>query len=369
MSDTKTEFHVRVVRLSEISRHPNADTLSITQIDGYPVIFKTGQFATGGLAVYVPVDALVPTDRPEFVFLAKNGEGPGRHRVRAMRLRGVFSMGLLVPVPYAECEVDDDLADYLRVTKYMPPSELRLTSQMPRGAARAMRDPGFMPVYGLDAIRKTGTHALTDERVVITEKIHGTNARFCYRGGRLWVGSHKVMRGRTPHRLLLALTQAKLKLFDVLGIKHRAHILNTAGDVWWECVKQYDLERKLATVPGYVVYGEIYGQGVQDLTYDSPIGRKFRVFDVLDTKTGRYLDHEALVGFAHSLGLATVPVLYCGTFAEGLLSLAEGKSTLAPHVREGIVIRPLREKFDRTTGRVALKHVGEGYYLRNEATS
>lgn len=37
-----SEFHVEVVRVGPVTKHPNADTLSITNIHGgYPVIMRT----------------------------------------------------------------------------------------------------------------------------------------------------------------------------------------------------------------------------------------------------------------------------------------------------------------------------------------
>lgn len=39
-----SEFCVTVVEIGKVGRHPNADTLSITQVLGsYPCIFRTGQ--------------------------------------------------------------------------------------------------------------------------------------------------------------------------------------------------------------------------------------------------------------------------------------------------------------------------------------
>lgn len=37
------------------------------------------------------------------------------------------------------------------------------------------------------------------------------------------------------------------------------------------------------------------------------------------------------------------------------------------HVREGIVVKPIKERWDQDIGRVFLKLAGEGYLLRKEA--
>ena len=75
-----SEFHIEVVRLGPISKHPDADSLSITSVygdpitgeGGYPCIMKTGTFNEGDLVTYVPVDSMAPLDNPHFEFLAKS---------------------------------------------------------------------------------------------------------------------------------------------------------------------------------------------------------------------------------------------------------------------------------------------------------
>jgi hypothetical protein len=49
-----SEWIVRVVEIGEVVKHPNADSLSITEVEGYPCIIRTGDFQTGDKAVYIP---------------------------------------------------------------------------------------------------------------------------------------------------------------------------------------------------------------------------------------------------------------------------------------------------------------------------
>jgi hypothetical protein len=61
-------------------------------------------------------------------------------------------------------------------------------------------------------------------------------------------------------------------------------------------------------------------------------------------------------------------VMWTETAYEEILPLAEGKTTLAGgHVREGFVIRPLRERIVHGGQRVQLKMAGEGYLMRKTA--
>ena len=72
-----SEGAVQVVRIGPVRKHPNADTLSVTDIHGgYPVIFRTGDYHEGDLAVYVPVDSIVPAADPA----GSSCKGPVKNR-------------------------------------------------------------------------------------------------------------------------------------------------------------------------------------------------------------------------------------------------------------------------------------------------
>lgn len=191
-----SEFKVEVVRLGPIIKHLNADRLGITQVHGgYPVITNISgpdAFKEGDLAVYVPVDSLVPALRPEFAFLVPEpvrkddmtdiewAERRRRYekekselvRIKARKLRGIFSMGLLVPPPLGAHEGDNVQLAY-GIEKYEPDIANRKGgSSSPAGESEP--DQPFMPVYtDIEGLRKWGKVFTEGEEVIITEKIHG----------------------------------------------------------------------------------------------------------------------------------------------------------------------------------------------------
>jgi hypothetical protein len=167
-----TEHEVRVVRLGNIRKHEGADTLGITEVDGRPCIVRLADWSPGDVAIYVPIDSLVPVDDPRFAFLAPRAGPDGFARIRAMRLRGVFSMGLLVPPIDDGVEEDitylegQDVRERLGIRVYEPP--------IPTGGGETERDPGFLPVYDIESARKWAMVVLAEgEEVVLTEKTHG----------------------------------------------------------------------------------------------------------------------------------------------------------------------------------------------------
>jgi RNA ligase (TIGR02306 family) len=327
-----SEFHVEVIEITNLTKHPGADTLEITQIHGgYPVIIRIGDFKVGDKATYCPIDSLCPMSNPTFKFL-KMDDGDQREyvRIKAKRLRGVFSMGLLVPAQ-PDWVVGQNVQEVLGIKKWEP--ELEPNFKL---CGEDEVDHVGIPCYtDVEGYRKHKNALLIGEEVVLTEKLHGRNARFVWAKDRLWCGSH---------------TRVKRQ---------------TAQTVEWVIAAKYDLENKLRNYPDLVFFGEIYGQIQRGFQYDIPKGEAgLRVFDILNLKTRRYLDWADVVSLCGEVGLTTVPVLFQGPWNEELTELRNGKTTLGNHTREGIVIHPTKERLDNRIGRVILKFVGEDYLLK-----
>lgn len=320
-----SDYHCKVVRLANVEKHPNANTLSIADAGGYPVIFRTGDYSEGDLAAYIPVDSVVP-DTPDWAFLN------GARRIKAKRLRGIFSMGMLTKAPDGLNE-GDDCMQALGIERYQSKHDIKLGMNTENEV-----DPGFLPVYtDIESYRRHKNILVPGEEVVITEKVHGANARFLYRDDKEWVGSHHCIK--------------------------RMH----ADNIWWKAARNANLWSVLHDIPNIALYGEIFGQ-VQDLKYGRA-GVDLVFFDALDTKTNKYLDYDDFVKLTDEFALKRVPELYRGPWEQKLLQLAEGPTVIGAglHTREGIVIRPTKERYERKCGRVILKMVGEGYLLRKNS--
>ncbi len=364
-ADYPSEWRVELIEVGAVQKLPNSDRLEMTLVHGgYPVIFQTGQFKQGDLAVYVPVESLVPTDRPEFQFLAKPGYA--QHRVRAVRLRGTFSMGLLVSPPTAVSDwamVGELVHEAMGIVRWEPPQK---GEAQPGGSVRNQaRNPEHMPIYGVEAYRRHTDVLREGEHVVILEKLHGANARFCFTNGRLWVGSHRTIRGvsKPKWRVLLSDAWWKLRVWAG-GRKPKPGVTDITSDVWHEVAAAYGLQEKFARYPDHTFYGEVIGPGIQDLTYGRT-NKGLVVFDIFSVREERFLEYDDVAEICERLDLSMPPCLYRGAWRPDLLQLAEGRSKYigADHIREGFVVRAVPERRD-VCGRVALKVVGETYLLR-----
>ena len=360
-SATDTEFTAEVVRITQILPHPNADRLEIARFElrgsgesAYEVVIQKGTYTVGALAAYFSTDCVLPLSHPSFAFLKARPDGAGKDffRLRAARLRGVFSQGLLVPAPDTH-EFGDRVDETFGVTYHRDPEPE--TKGGPTPSTRKPRSQP-MPIYGVESLKKAPRLFNEGELVVVTEKIHGTNFRFGWvrrkvfgipLGWKFVVGSHRVMKDGGAG-----------------GFYNE--------DVWVRAARDYRLAEKTKAYKGYAFYGELYGytqsgQKIQDLTYGRApdAGPGLAIFDIKRISGDEWLNYTDRTGLCGVLNLPQVPVLRDAVpYQTDLLELAEGKTTLDPrktaHVREGIVIESL-------VTRKKAKYVGEGYLTRKEA--
>lgn len=326
-----SEWHVRVAEIGKVGKHPNADRLEITHVDNYPVVIGAGSFQPGDLAVYIPVDSVLPPTT-EFENVYKY---TSKGRVKAAKLRGIFSMGILHALPDVHAiELPDDIAGWYGITKYEPPAEIIMGGD-------ALPDDGKLPKYtDIEGLRRYPNILEEGELCVITEKLHGACARFGVIDGQFYVGS-------------------KNQRLDPTG-----------NNAWARAAREIELKERLSTFfENYVFFGELLG--VQDLKYGHMAGElSLRFFDILNLKTGQYLDASDLAETLSQLGLASVPILGLWTWDSEHTGLvygwAEGHTWIdgADHIREGIVVKPVKERWHPEVGRVILKLAGTGYLTR-----
>ena len=106
----------------------------------------------------------------------------------------------------------------------------------------------------------------------------------------------------------------------------------------------------------------------QSFHYGHRGGLGFCAFDLMVGE--RYIDWPELKDALQLFGVPSVPVLHDGPFdAATLKACANGRTTFDDtHIREGVVLRPMRERFDERIGRVVLKYVSDEFLLDERKT-
>jgi RNA ligase (TIGR02306 family) len=353
---------VEVVRIGEVVKHPDADTLSMTTVKGWTCIIKTGQFQTGDLVLYVPIDSVLPdpiVEEHKLEYL-KNGA-----RVRTVKLRGVLSQGLLLALPMGQrFREGQEVGSLFGITKWEPPAPTYQGAPNTAKATKNRPNPSFTRYCDPENIKNYPTVFREGDSVVITEKIHGTN----FRAGNVkrtwgtgWFG-----------RLLQVLFGWLLGEYEFAVGSRNVHLVGDnpqfyEGNVYHQIAKRYYLAKLLPK--GFTIYGEIYGDKIQDLAYGLSGGRIAAVF--FDLKDGdRYVPWAEFATFCAKHQLPIAPVLYQGAWRPELVDEhTPGKSAMAPsQIREGCVIKTANEANDVRVGRKILKSISPTYLLRKDGT-
>jgi hypothetical protein len=158
-------FAVTVEKIT-ITEHPNADALELANIADYQAIVRKGQFSTGDLVAYIPEQAIVPQVLLKEMGLEGKLAGKQANRVKAIKLRGILSQGLVYPAR-PEWQEGADVTELLGITKWEPPAPAHLAGEMySAGLDRTLK-------YDIENIKKYPRVLEPGEQVVFTEKLHG----------------------------------------------------------------------------------------------------------------------------------------------------------------------------------------------------
>jgi RNA ligase (TIGR02306 family) len=341
-----------VAKINEIKPIEGADNIEQGVIGGWNCIIKKGQYKVDDLVVVATTDAIIPVELSDAMnvtnYLRKG------QRVRTVKLRGVYSECLIIPFTYANVSTKktlvegSDCMDILGVFKYEPPvTQIQLASGK---KVRYQNNPAFTVYYKFPNAKNVNGMFTEGDIVEITRKLHGTNARYgivkklklsfwdkCKKFFGLadkWVdyeyvyGSHNVEKGSDSQGFYS--TDVWRTVADKYQIK----------DKLWHLIKVLDAGGQ-DVGSGIIIYGEIYGPGIQK-NYDYKLKElEFAMFDI--TINGEYQRINIAQSYAASpiLNFPYVPVLYVGFWSQEVQdkytfnNFIEG--TKIPH--EGIVIK------------------------------
>lgn len=328
---------VSIQTVESITPIEGADQIVAAKVMGWTVVVKKNEFRPGDPCVFFEIDSVLPQSAPWAEFLRPHG-----FRVKTLKLRGVLSQGLALPVSILTGELpprEIDLRDRLGVTKF----EAALPD------TREIAGPFPAAIPKTDEIRLQSAPAVLDELrgqpFYVSTKCDGTSATF-----------FRPLEGP-------------------LVVCSRNWALRPGNNPVWRVVDSLRLAEVLP--PGLAVQGELCGPGIQK----NRLGLAdvaLRVFSVYDARpgAGRFLPFRDFIAFCAEHGLTTVPIeqvvegdeaaRFEHTLA-GWLERARGVYAGTKSRKEGIVIRPLVEMPSATLGgRLSFKVINNDYLLKDE---
>jgi len=309
-----------IVSILSVEPVPNADRLEKIGSLGYQVVSEKGRWSVGDMAVYFEADSVLPDiDALRWVWTPKDTPPdvkvprPADQRLRAVRLRGCLSMGILLKLPELgldpkDFKTGDDVTSLLGVTQFEEDSsDEAFRAPFPSFVSRTSE----MRAQSLPDVLKE----LAGKAWVATLKIDGQSLTAYLDAGDLHVTGrkHSILESDVPH---------------------------------WRVARKYKLQDVLRENPHLVIQGEVAGPGI--------LGNKlelkehdFFVYNIHHKQEDRlFLDAE-MREFCADHGLKAVPkvaegVEFSKTMDE-LQELSAGKYEGTNRNREGIVVRPRDE--------------------------
>jgi RNA ligase (TIGR02306 family) len=326
---------VSIQRIDAIEPIAGADNIVQARVMGWTVVVKKGEFAAGDPCVFFEIDSVLPDGPVWSEFMRPRG-----FRVRTIKLRGVLSQGLALPVSILDGGVPSrelDLRDRLGVTRF--------EAVLPD--AREIAGPFPARVPKTDEIRLQSALGVLDEirgkDFYVSTKCDGSSATYV-RGGD-----------------------------GGLVAASRNWALARGGNHVWRLAKRYQLEDRLPA--DMAIQGEVCGPGIQKNRLGLDDIDLF-VFNVYDVRAGAFLELDAFCAFCADRGLRTVPIerVVRGDDAAGFdhsleawLDAARGSYAGTTQRKEGIVVRPLVEQPSATLGgRLSFKVINNDFLLKDE---
>ena len=330
--------------IGEIIPIEGADNIELALVGGWQAITKKGEYKVDDLVVVATTDAVIPqklSDGLGVTSYLRKGQ-----RVRTIKLRKVYSECLIIPIGFVPEKYKYDGSDcmeLLEVFKYEPPVKM---VQLSGGRKfKYHQNPNFHIYHKFPNLKNAPEMFNEEDIVTVTRKLHGTNARYGIVKkkrlslfdrvkklfGNKWVnyeyvyGSHNVEKGSDSQGFYS--TDVWRTISDNYKIK----------DKLWDYVKTYGSPNYLGD--GLIIYGEIYGHGIQK-NYDYGLTDvKFAGFDV--ELNGDYRPYYDEKNVFESLGLPRVEVLYLGTWSkekqDKYVFNNNIEGTKVPH--EGVVVK------------------------------
>lgn len=323
-TDTGGTYKVPYTTILTLTPHPNAERLEVAKVYDFRIIVRKGQYQPGDKVVLVPVDSVPPQWLEDRLFPSDAKVKLNNHRVRQIRIRGLASQD----TPVALEDVSDhlnlktvaletDLKTFLGITKYTPPAKgPAWTFGTSKNRNRKHEHPLFHKYNGVENIKWFPDMFKEGETyVIVTEKLHGTNAR----------ASILPFRPNTLFKRVLKLLHLAPKSEKCYGSNMVQKSVETnkqhfyGEDIWGNVFEKIDVFSKLKL--GEIVYGEIVGPGIQ-ANYDyGLLTHRFVVFDVKILRaddTLHWLKPEEVETWCKERGFEHVPVLYRGKYSRSV---------------------------------------------------
>lgn len=337
----------------------NTDRLDVTRMEGkgWNVITGRGEFAPGDLVVYFEIDSCLPIeDRYEFLrdrCLKNYREGQEIikqvFRIRSMKLRGIYSQGLILPLSsfpeIKDPREGDDVTELLQVELFGDLEQKLNPSYHLSG--EIMGDfPAWLEKTDEERIQNLAelfeNEGVRHTKFEVTEKYDGASGTFVY--------------------------APEFSSDPFFVCSRNIRLKDTEDNVFWTINRKYGIKEKLQKLYedngiSYAIQGEVVGPGINS-NRDKYEAVDFFVFRIKNVTENRWLTPEERYVFCEEHCLKHVRVIDKSMkvfeqlhSVDEILDYVEGK-TERGNEREGMVFKSL------PAGALSFKAVSNKYLLK-----
>ncbi len=320
-----------------------ADKIELVQVLGWNIITKKNEYQIGDLCVYIPIDTTIDPTRKYFNFLADKKNPTKRIKIEPVKIKGVFSEGLIIPIEYMENNIfkeGDDVSELFDVKKYEKETIINQIS----GVSAQKNIPFPTEIINITDEDNLKTkyeciNEFIDEEVYITLKMDGSSMTII----------NNILDNNTyvcSRRLVL-----------------------DEGSVMYQYVQRENILEKIKNY-NIAIQGEFCGPKINGNKMKLK-NYKYYVFNIKDLNTNKYLGWYEIKKIADKLQLETVPLLQIMDFKNDYdLNYFQEMAnkllyTLPSNIcvpAEGLVIRPTKPKWSNLLSKfLSVKIINQNY--------
>jgi len=357
---------------------PKADRIEIALIGGWSCIVKKGEFSEGDQGIFFEIDSWIPETDSRFSFLGSTKDYLGNQgwRIRTMKMRGVISQGLLLPLAsFPELNLSNEShEDALGVLKWEQQTgdDSRLGIKT---STKVPKFPSFIPKTDQERIQNLMHYFNTHKEMQFEEtlKLDGSSMT-CYKIDKEFTLLQRLANNFALHFRIKPFFKGEH--FGVcsrnLELKSTANYETTydndgktsthsQGNFWRTALK-YGIHTALPV--GFAIQGELIGPSIQG-NHEKVEELEYHIYDVFAIKLGRYLTPEERVAFCKVTlaGVPHVPIIGTSKVFSDVNSFDElqarvtGESINPKTVSEGRVYKSI-------CGTTTFKAVSNQYLLK-----
>lgn len=373
-----------IAKIEKIEPIEGADKIEVAMMvgKGWRVVVGKGEFKPGDLVVYFEIDSALPADDPRYEFLkerclkkfvTKSGT-PIKEciRIRTIKLRGVFSQGLIIPLEKFP-EITDNIVydENLKHDVYIGPVAEGEDSSQVAAEVIGADVTKLLNVEHYDelveALRPQMGHTMTGDamggfpssQIPKTDEERIQNLVEYFNDPEMKDRKFQVTVKADGSSVTMFYAPKSIDPENSFGVCSRNLRLKPAKadgtmPLPWLMAKKYDVEAKLKklfedTGHEYAFQGELVGPGIQS-NRDLVVEHEWLVFRVWDITAMRFENPKATEEICNRLNIPHVtvlannmPVFQKFGNADEILAFAEGK-TARGNEREGVVFKSTDEK-------------------------